>query len=183
MRNLKNSLDLREKENTKFWISHLVVLFGTVLGVYLAASAGLQTAVQFELIKSDRDSYYMRSALLDELGDNMDKVQQWGGEYRNGNARKFIGRPDDFILDTYVWKTMQDSPGTFEIPSKILTQVRRYYTNTEINLRKMTGKGPAADQVNTMLEETETMRTGAIPLLKQDLQQLVEKLEKAGVTL
>ena len=183
MPDLKKLLDLRNKENAKFWISHLIVLIGTVLGVYLAASAGLQTAVQFELIKSDRDSYYMRSALLDELGDNMDKVQQWGREYQSGNARKFIGRPDDFILDTYVWKTMQDSPGTFEIPSKILTQVRRYYTNTEINLRKMTGKEPAADQVNTMLEKTKTMIAEVIPLLKKDLQQLVDKLEKAGVKL
>ncbi len=183
MPKLKDSLDINGKENTKFWISHLIVLLGTVMGVFLAASAGLKSAVQFELIKSDRDSYYMRSALLDELADNMEKVTKWGGEYQSGNARKFIGNTNDFNLDTYVWTTMQESPGTFEIPSKILTQVRRYYTNTEINLRKMTGKGPAAEQVQVMLEETKAMSREAIPLLKQDIQQLVEKLDKVGVSL
>lgn len=98
MRNLKNLFDLKDRDNAKFWVSHLIVLFGTVLAVYLAASAGLKTAVQFEVVKSDRDSYYMRSALLDELSDNLDKIQKWGEEYKGGNARKFIGKPDDFVL-------------------------------------------------------------------------------------
>jgi hypothetical protein len=38
-------------EDLKFWVSHLIILLATVLGVYLAASAGLKSAVQFELIK------------------------------------------------------------------------------------------------------------------------------------
>jgi hypothetical protein len=113
----------------------------------------------------------------------MEKVTKWGGEYQSGNARKFIGNTDDFNLDTYVWTTMQESPGTFEIPSNILTQVRRYYTNTEINLRKMTAKEPAAEQVQIMLEETKAMSREAIPLLKQDLQKLLEKLNRVGVSL
>jgi hypothetical protein len=31
---------VREKDNAEFWVSHLIVLASTVLGVYLAASAG-----------------------------------------------------------------------------------------------------------------------------------------------
>lgn len=46
----------------------------------------------------------------------------------------------------------------------------------------MTGKDPAADQVNTMLEDTKTVRSETISLLKQDLQQLADKLKKFGVT-
>lgn len=182
MHNIKTLLDLKDRENAKFWISHAIVLIGTVIAVYLAASAGLKSAVQFELIKSDRDSYYMRSALLDELNDNLEKAQQWGEEYKGGNARKFIDKPKDFALDAYVWKTMQDSPATFEIPSEILTQIRRYYTDTEISLRKMTGKDPAAEQVTAMLEKTNTVRVKTIPLLEQNLQQLEDKLKRFGIT-
>ena len=117
--NLFGFLNVTGSSNREFWFGHILILLATVFAVYLAASAGLKTAVEFELIKSDRDSYYMRSALLDEVRDNAEQMQRWGKEYRGGKARKFIGNPEDFKLDDYIWQTMKDSSGTFEIPSSL----------------------------------------------------------------
>lgn len=183
MGSMRKIADIDGNENLKFWVSHLIILLATVMGVYLAASAGLKSAVQFELIKSDRDSYYMRSALLDELNDNIQNIQGWGAEYEGGGASKFIGHAGEFNLDTYVWTTMQEAAGTFEIPSKVLTGIRRYYTNTDINLNKMTSNDGAAEQVRNMLEQTEALANNVLPFLKQDIENLASKLDKAGIDL
>ena len=169
--------------NREFWFGHIIILLATVAGVYLAASAGLKTAVEFELIKSDRDSYYMRSALLDEVTDNATQMETWGKEYRGGQARKFIGNPADFKLDNFIWQTMKDSPGTFEIPSEILTGIRRYYRESDNTLRHMTAKKPAAKQVDEMLKKTETFNAEVIPLLETDIQNLRKKLEALSIEL
>lgn len=179
----KEVLNVSKNKTTEFWVSHLIILAGTIIGVYLAASAGLKVAIQFELIKSDRDSYYMRSALLDELKDNTDTIHKWGTEYRGGKAMKFIGKPKDFKLDTYVWTTMQDNTGTFEIPSEILTSVRRYYRDVNIGLSKMTSREPAAKDVDLMLEQTKKMKVTTLILLKKDIEGLKQRLEALDVPL
>lgn len=181
MRALRRIINVSGSDDIKFWVSHLIILLGTVLGVYLAASAGLKTAIQFDLIRSDRESYYMRSAMRDELVDNIEKVEKWGNDYRGGNAKKYIGNPEAFKLDDYVWITMQEAQGTFEIPSDILTSVRRYYVNTSIYLLKMTSKDGAAEQVDNMLNETKKIKSETLQLLEADVEKLAARLERVGI--
>ena len=178
---ITNLLNVSGNSNREFWFGHALILLATVLAVYLAASAGLKTAVEFELIKSDRDSYYMRSALLDEVRDNTQRMEQWGKEYRGGKARKFIGNPADFKLDDFIWQTMKDNPGTFEIPSEVLTGVRRYYRLSENTLRHMTAKKAAAKHVDAMLEATGVFNGDIIPVLENDIEKLRKKLEDADI--
>lgn len=179
----KNPLSVVENKNREFWISHMIVFAATVLGVYLAASAGLQAAVQFELIKSDRDSYYMRSALYDELQDNIDYMEKWGTEYRTGQAGKFIGKPKDWSLDKYVWTTMQDNTGTFEIPSVILTKIRRFYRDADKTLAKMTSRGSGAKQVDAFLIKAKVIRSETLVLLREDIDKLKSNLDSLGIKL
>lgn len=73
---------VRETGNAEFWISNLVIMVSTVLGVYLAAQAGYKVALEFEVARGERDGYYMRRALLDELKDNLDTVKAWGEEFQ-----------------------------------------------------------------------------------------------------
>jgi len=73
---------VRETGNAEFWISNLVIMASTVLGVYLAAQAGYTTALEFEVARGERDGYYMRRALLDELKDNLDAVKVWGVQFQ-----------------------------------------------------------------------------------------------------
>jgi hypothetical protein len=73
---------VRESGNAEFWISNLVIMASTVMGVYLAALAGYKTALEFEVARGERDGYYMRRALLDELKDNLVAVKAWGEEFQ-----------------------------------------------------------------------------------------------------
>ena len=73
---------VRESGNVEFWVSNLVIMVSTVLGVYLAAQAGYKVALEFEVARGERDGYYMRRALLDELKDNLDTVKAWGEEFQ-----------------------------------------------------------------------------------------------------
>ena len=180
---LTNLFNVSNNTNREFWFGHTLILLATVLAVYLAASAGLKTAVEFELIKSDRDSFYMRSALLDEARDNAEQIETWVKEYRGGKARKFIGNPEFFKLDDYIWQTMKDNPGTFEIPSEVLTGVRRYYGLSENTLRHMTGKKPAADKADALLKATESFKSEVLPVLEKDIKKLRDKLEGMDIEL
>jgi hypothetical protein len=73
---------VRESGNVEFWISNLVIMASTVMGVYLAALAGYKTALEFEVARGERDGYYMRRALVDELKDNLAAVKTWGEEFQ-----------------------------------------------------------------------------------------------------
>jgi hypothetical protein len=82
MERLLQVFKVRESGNAEFWISNLIIMASTVLGVYLAAQAGYRTALEFEVARGDRDGYYMRRALLDELKDNVAAVKAWSEEFQ-----------------------------------------------------------------------------------------------------
>lgn len=104
-----------------------------------------------------------------------------GNDYRGGNAKTYIGNPEAFKLDNHVWTTMQEAQGTFEIPSNILTSVRRYYVNTSVYLLNMTSKDGAAVQVDNMLNETRKIKSETLPLLEADVDNLAAKLQRVGI--
>jgi hypothetical protein len=63
-------------------ITGAVQLVSTVLGVYLAARAAYRNTVDFEVIRSERDGYFMRAALLEELKDNVAAVEAWSADFQ-----------------------------------------------------------------------------------------------------
>ena len=97
MNRIVKLLSIPKNSSKEFWISHTIVLFATVIGVYLAASAGLQSALQFEIIKSDRDSYFLRSAMYDELKDNVEQMETMGTEFINGQSHKYLNHKGEFF--------------------------------------------------------------------------------------
>jgi hypothetical protein len=72
---------VRQDGNVEYWVSQLVILLSTVLGVYLAAQAGYSTAIEFEVTRGERDAYYLRRALLDEVKSNLRAVDEWSSAY------------------------------------------------------------------------------------------------------
>lgn len=72
---------VREKGNLEYWVSQFVVLISTVLGVYLAAQAGYSTAIQFEVTRGERDGYYLRRALVSEIKNNLNAVDEWSRDF------------------------------------------------------------------------------------------------------
>ena len=80
--------EVRESGNKQFWLSHAVILLSTVLGVYLAAQAGYRTALDFEVTRAQRDSYFMRVALLDELNDNIEFAEKFAAVFAPATGRR-----------------------------------------------------------------------------------------------
>lgn len=72
---------VRESGNLEYWVSQLVILLSTVVGVYLAAQAGYRTAIEFEVAREDREGYYLRRALLDEVKSNLRAVEVWSSAF------------------------------------------------------------------------------------------------------
>jgi hypothetical protein len=197
---------VRESGNAEFWIANLVVMASTILGVYLAAQAGFTTALQFEVAKSERDGYYMRRALLDELKDNLSSVDDWSGTFekalrnriseqyflpsdtwtaywsdKNGWSNAGIV-PSDLKMKTFIWETMKQQSITFQLPPELLSSVRRYYDSMDGNAKDVQGHewkaGPAA---KVILEDTKRMRDEVVPAFERDIAELRASLEAKSV--
>ncbi len=67
---------------TELLVTSGVQLVSTVLGVYLAARAAHKNTVEFEIIRAEREGYFMRAALLDELKDNVAAVNAWSMDFQ-----------------------------------------------------------------------------------------------------
>jgi hypothetical protein len=192
---------VRETGNTEFWITNLVVMASTVLGVYLGAQAGLRTALDFEIVRSERDGYFMRRALLDEVKDNLDAVDGWSkafektlrnrisNEYflpsdgwvtywadKNGWSNSRLV-PDEIKMTTYVWETMKQQTITFQLPPELLSAVRRYYDSMESNVKDIRSEdwkaGPAAKAI---AGDTKRMRDEVLPAFEKDIAELRQDL-------
>lgn len=192
-----------EKNSTKeFWLSHFVVLVSTVCAVYLAAMAGLQTAVDFEMVQSDRNSYYLQSSLLDEFKDNTDQAlkivedcleddDEYGDGGKSKKKWKYLEEKGKHDLEKFVWTAMLDSSDTFEVPSPVLTGVRRYYkladkvigsiTNAEYG-NKSWGY-PYRNQSIALLKASREAKSKLIPMMQKELDRLKKRLESKGVDL
>lgn len=178
---LKRIFAVKENENIEFWVSHSLVVFATIMGVYLAASAGFEKAIQFELLKSDRSGYYLRSAMRDELVDNINNIEYWTTDYTGGNARAYINHPGEYSLDNFIWQGMKYSSETFEIPTEIISSIRRFYIQAENGLEEMTSRNPDLKKVNKLKADAAKAKSEILPLIEKDLEILREKLRKAGI--
>jgi hypothetical protein len=197
---------VRESGNAEFWIANLFVMASTIIGVYLAAQAGFATALQFEVARSERDGYYMRRALLDEVKDNLSSVDEWDKTFekalrnrisdqyflpsdswvaywsdKNGWSNAGI-KPDDLKMKTYVWETMKQQTITFQLAPELISAVRRYYDSMDGNMKDILGHewkaGPAAKAV---LEDTKRMREEIVPAFEKDIAELRASLQAKSV--
>ena len=206
MRRIAYIFRVRDTGNAEFWVANLIVLISTVLGVYLAAQAGYKTAMEFEVSRADRDGYYLRRALLDEVKENLDKVDEWGsgiektlrnrisadyflptdtwysyfsekGGWKGGNWT-----PDEIKMNTFVWETMKQQNITFQLSPKVLSAVRRYYETmdgADKDIRSNDWKAGVA--AKTIVTETKKMRDEIVPALEKDLGKLKSRLASKGV--
>ena len=193
---LKNLFHIEGNSTKEFWLSHLVVLVSTVCAVYLAAMAGLQTAVEFEVVQSERNSYYLQSSLLDEFKDNTEQALKMSedclGEEVDSNGKhlifKYVGVKNEHELDKFIWTAMLDSSDTFEIPRRILTGVRQYYklADRSIYLVTHSNQRPShtkRELIPPLLKATKEVRSKLIPIMQEEIDRLRKRLESKGVDL
>ena len=58
-------------DGSRFWIGQIMVIVSTVLGVYLAAYAGFERALEFDVLVNKRSAYHLITSLEAELKDNI----------------------------------------------------------------------------------------------------------------
>jgi hypothetical protein len=173
---------VRDEGNLEFWVSNVVIILSTVLGVYLAAQAGYRTALDFELARTERESFYMRRAMLDELKDNLTQADQISKTMAESGWRFRNTDPDVFKLQSFVWETMKQQSTTFQIPSEVLTGVRRYYDKSGGYAKALgVGQGTAIEAANGWMKDTQEVREKVVPAMERDIAQLREKLVNRGV--
>jgi hypothetical protein len=197
---------VRESGNAEFWIANLIVMASTIIGVYLAAQAGFKAALQFEVARSERDGYYMRRALLDEVQDNLDSVDDWSKSFEKALRNRISDQyflvsdtwtgywsdkngwsnagivPDELKMKTFVWETMKQQSITFQLAPQLISAVRRYYDGMDGNMKDILGHewkaGPAAKAI---LDDTKRMRDEIVPAFQKDIAELRASLEARSV--
>lgn len=174
----------QKSQQREFWIGQMLVILSTIMGVYLAAHEGFKVAIDFEMVRSDIDSYYLRKSMRDELKDNIQNIKEFAHYYRNSertyNEKKdHVNKP---ALSLYVWQAMQYNPETTEIPSHILTAVRRYYTKSA-QLLENVGRGSIVIASEKLLEETLLIESETLQIIDDDLVALQESIKKYNVDL
>jgi hypothetical protein len=181
---MKDIINIERDSTKEFWYSHIIILIGTVAAVYLAAQAGLSTAITYEEIQSNQNAYYMQSSMLDELKDNIKYTNTISSEFLDDKRGKYLGHKGEYQIDTYIWQTMKFSPDTFEIPSSTLTSVRRYYQHADVAIGKMTARSATRwtnDSATAILAEGKKLEKELFPAIEKDLQILKEKLLKYDI--
>ena len=107
-------LDHGDLQKSGFWVSQVFVVLATIIGVYLAANAGLEQAIRFDNIKAQEQNYHLRASLHDELQDNASVLRRYVEEVLRRNPHDL--KPQHPALSEFVWETMRYSPATFETP-------------------------------------------------------------------
>lgn len=174
------------KANWEFWIGNFFVVFSTVLGVYLAAHAALETAIQFEAVRADRDSYYVRTSLHNELNQNISVYEKIIDNYRNGKGGyhktdQWTDHPEYFV-----WEALKTSPALLTTPPKILEGVTDFYNYSDIVMEKFSKRGPTNDTIymaNQFDEKIKEFKTGTMTLLEENLSSLKKELNDQDINL
>ncbi len=166
-----------EGNNAEFWISQVFVLAATVLGVYLASMEGFKLAVQFDRLSTQKDSYYMQSSLYDELQDNVVTAEKLVEriDQRNGSVKGFIS---EYEFSYFVWDSLKGQDVTFQIPSDVLNDIRKYYfVNSQLREGMQSSWAYDAKQARDAFEtKTNALKTETLPALEANIQKLEQAL-------
>lgn len=87
IRKVQRAFMVKDQGNKEFWFGQTFVLLATVLGVYLASMEGFKLALKFERLSNERDSYYLQTALYNELQDNIQLTESLIAEYDDEKKR------------------------------------------------------------------------------------------------
>lgn len=171
----------KNSPNAEFWMSHLLLIISTVFGVYLAALQGFEVGIKLNNASDKKASYQVQAKLLDEVQYNLERLDTWLADIKDGNLPKYRERPDAFNLSTVIWESLRQQPAAMDLPRDALTRLRRFYTRgPELwgNLTSTDVHRNTRDDLTTLVAET---RDTVVPRLKGNLAELEEELERIGI--
>ncbi len=175
-------LDNQDLTRSGFWLAQLFTILATIVGVYLAAQAGLRQAIEFDDLQTRQNNYYLRSALYDEVKDNEARLRQYNENTLSKNLPTTTLKLNNPKIEKYIWETMKFSESTLSTPSFYLTETRRFYSNIEDIITKVEsanlGAKFASKQLTTQLDH---LKNQVLPKMKQDIELLADYLKQQDI--
>ena len=173
--------DTSFSKRAEFILTQLFMIGATVAGVYLASSEGLKTAIEFQLVESDRTSYYQQTALAYELEANTDELDRFIELWERPNTVVVEGYLPSF--DTFIWETSIQSDGTFEVSPPLLLGMVEFHREVNDAIKARLGRDISReDMMEILVAQRDKARNETIPGLKESRNTLLDKLDAYGVT-
>ncbi|MCH8499914.1 MAG: hypothetical protein LAT63_15670 [Marinobacter sp.] len=175
-------MDHRDLGRSGFWLSQFFIIIATIVGVYLAANAGLKQAITFDNLTGHERNYYLRVSLHDEVQDNVTRLRAYVDETLSRNPSQAVLQNQRPELQQFVWETMRFSPRTLETPSIFLTGGRRFYSEAQDIItkaeRRTYGATHAAGLMTALLDQ---MEQDYLPRLQANYEALGDYLQAQGM--
>jgi len=167
-------------KNPEFLVAQGCMIIATVGGVYLASSQGLKAAIEFQLVESDRTSYYQQTALAHELRTNTEELEEYIELWQKPNTIVVEGYLPSF--DTFIWEASTESEGTFEISPPILLGMVEFHREVNGAIEARLGKKISReDMMNTLIAQRDKARNETLPGLEKIRDTFREKLERYNI--
>jgi len=174
---------MNDLKSASYWVGHIVVIFATVLGVYLAATAGYKQALKLHLLESDKGTYHVAESLYQELKFNNENMLRYL-ERTKDKTLVFNEHIEGIKLNDFIFQAAKESDSTFEIAPKLLNEVSNYYfvVGNALDIYYSSGKESPANLMKAIKAETEKLQTlGTLERLSKYNQQFADELENRGV--
>ncbi|WP_020408587.1 hypothetical protein [Hahella ganghwensis] len=165
-----------------FWVSQLIMVLATILGVYLASSEGLKAAVQFnEIIRLERN-YYLRMSLANELETNADTVLLYAETIKNSPPTYNYYELNPLLLDQFIWKAMGESDATLETPSLFLQGSQAFYREVKDIYKRLAEKTYGHSHgAKLLIQSATSVKEELVPRIRRNAAELEKQLNKNGV--
>ena len=162
-------------KNAEFIVAQVCMIVATVLGVYLASSQGLKTAIEFQLVESDRTSYHQQTSLAHEFLLNTEELERYIELWKQPNTVVVEGYLPSF--DTFIWQTSKESEGTFEISPPFLLGMAEFHREVGGAIEARLGKTVSREEMMATLEgQRDKMRNTILPGLEASRDALRNRL-------
>jgi hypothetical protein len=171
---------LKPAQGAQFWLGQISLVISTVLGVYLAAHAGFEKALQFEGLLVKRNVYYLLTSLEAEVTDNVKTMQAVAKEVpAQMDIRAYLHGKQ---LDSFIWETMKQTELTFRAPATVLTGIRRYYGAVdELRVQLEAQRISRSVFAQRLKEENYKIKKDILPQLKLERDTMLNELTAAGI--
>ena len=163
-----------------YWIGHILAVVATIVGVYLAASVGFKKAVELELLRADRGTYYVAKSLLSQTEVNLAQFDEFI-QKTNGKSR-IKDEIQGIHLNDFVIQSAKFSESTFELDPQVLTEVSQFYSNLRASFDAYHPEKPEA-LMESIRKETEFMKSGPLERLEKHVSELHDLCESKGLDL
>ena len=166
--------------NPAYWVGHSFAVVATIVGVYLAASVGFKKAVELEVLRADRGTYYLAQSLLSQTQANLEHFEEVIAETEGKNLVR--NEVEKMHLNSFVYESAKFSDSTFELEPQVLTEISEFYSNIQAAFDTHYPERPRS-LLDAVKVETAKVKDGPLQRLEKHVEELRELCKSQGLDL